>query len=272
MNFTTQLSYFLIFSLGLIVGSFVGVVIHRLPKSEQFISGRSRCPDCGHVLKWYDLAPIFSFLILSGRCRYCRNKISWSYPAIEICSGLIVAVSFLFLSPLGLAYWLFWVFISELFLILAFIDFRHFILPDSIIIAILISFVCYEIFGGKVAGISPVFSFGNLAAALILFLVFFLIWSFSNGKGIGLGDAKLAGLLGLVLGFWNSVFILYLGIIMGVAAGLALILSKRGNLKTKLPFGAFICFSAIISILFNYGIPDKLAVFFGQLLFRLNLF
>lgn len=260
------------FILGLIVGSFVGVVIHRLPKGEQFISGHSRCPDCGHALKWYDLAPILSFLILLGRCRYCRSKISWSYPAIEICSGIIVAVSFLFLSPSGLAYWLFWVFILELFLILAFIDLRHFILPDSVMAVILAAFVCYEILGGKVTGADLIFSFSNLAATIILFLVFFLIWNFSNGKGMGLGDAKLAGLLGLVFGFWNSVFILYLAVIIGVAAGLMIILSRKGNLKTKLPFGAFISFSAIISNLFNFGISGKIAEFFGQLIFKINLF
>ncbi len=266
------------FILGLIVGSFVGVVIHRLPKGEQFISGRSRCPDCGHALQWHDLMPVLSFLILLGRCRYCRNKISWSYPAIEICSGIIVAVSFLFLSPFGLVYWLFWVFILESFLILAFIDLKYFILADSVMAVILAAFACYEIFGGGIAGAGlparagSIFSFGNLAGAVLLFLTFFLIWSFSNGKGIGLGDAKLAGLLGLVFGFWNSVFILYLAVIIGVAAGLVLILSGRGNLKTKLPFGAFISFSAIISTLFNYGVSERIAEFFKYLLFKINLF
>jgi len=199
---------------------------------------------------------------------------------IEFCSGIIVAVSFLFLSPFGLAYWLFWVFILELFLILAFIDLRHFILPDSVMAVILAAFVCYEIFVGKVAGAGlsglveagSIFSFGNLAGATLLFLAFFLVWSFSNGKWIGLGDAKLAGLLGLVFGFWNSVFILYLAVVIGVAAGLTLILSGRGNLKTKLPFGAFICFSAIVSTLFNYGVFERVAEFFRQLIFRINLF
>ena len=260
------------------MGSFVGVIIHRLPKGEQFVGGRSYCPNCGHALRWYDLAPVLSFLILLGRCRYCRNKISWSYPAIEICSGIIVAASFLFLSPFGLAYWLFWVFVLELLLILAFIDLKHFILADSLMAVILAAFVCYEIFGGKVAEAGlpaqagSIFSFGNLAGAALLFLTFFLIWSFSNGKGIGLGDAKLAGLIGLVFGFWNSVFILYLAVIIGVLVGLALILRGRGSLKTKLPFGAFISFSAIVSVLFDFGISGRAAEFFRQLLFRLNLF
>ncbi len=199
---------------------------------------------------------------------------------IELCSGVVVAVSFLFLSPFGLAYWLFWVFILESFLILAFIDLGHFILADSVMAVILAAFACYEILGGKIAGAGPpglgeagsIFSFGNLVGATFLFLVFFLIWSFSNGKGIGLGDAKLAGLLGLVFGFWNSIFILYLAVIIGVAVGLTLILSGRGSLKTKLPLGAFICFSAIVSTLFNYGVFERIAEFFKYLLFKINLF
>lgn len=264
--------YSFTFILGLIAGSFVGVVIHRLPKGEQFISGRSYCPHCRHFLQWHDLVPILSFLILRGHCRYCRNKISPTHPAIELCSGIILVASFFLLSPLGLIHWLFWVFILESFLILAFIDLKHFILADSVMAVILAAFACYEIFGGRVAGAGSVFSFGNLAGATFWFLTFFLIWGLSNGKGIGLGDAKLAGLLGLVFGFWNSVFILYLAVIIGVAAGLVLILSGRGNLKTKLPLGAFISFSAIISTLFNYGVSERIAEFFRQLIFKINLF
>ena len=264
--------YSFIFILGLIAGSFVGVIIHRLPKGEQFISGRSRCPDCGHALQWHDLVPVFSFLVLLGRCRYCRNKISWSYPAIELCSGIIVAVSFLFLLPFGLAYWLFWVFILELLLILAFIDLRHFILVDSVMAVILAAFAGYEILGGRVAGADQIFSFGNIAGAIFWFIVFLLIWTLSDGKGIGLGDAKLAGLVGLIFGFWNSVFILYLAVIIGVAAGLIIILSRRGSLKTKLPFGAFISFSVIFFTFFGRDFSERMVEFFKYLLFKVNLF
>jgi leader peptidase (prepilin peptidase)/N-methyltransferase len=263
---------FLIFLIGLAAGSFVGVIIYRLPRGEQFVGGRSYCPNCGHILRWRDLVPVLSFLILLGRCRYCRNKISWDYPVIEVCSGIIFAASFFFLSPSGLAHWLFWVFILELFLILAFIDLKHLILPDSVMAVILAAFVCYEIFVGKVTGGNSIFSFGNLISAAFLFLIFFLIWSFSNGKGIGLGDAKLAGLIGLVFGFWNSFFILYLAVIIGVLIGLILILQGRGSLKTKLPLGAFIGFSAIVSTLFNFGASERIAEFFRHLIFRLNLF
>ena len=263
---------FLLFLTGLAAGSFVGAIVYRLPKGEQFISGRSYCPSCGHTVRWHDLVPVLGFLVLLGRCRYCRNKISPIYPVIEVCSGVIFAASFFFLSSSGLAYWLFWVFILELFLILAFIDLKHFILTDSVMAVILAAFVCYEILGGQVAGTGSIFSFGNLASAAFLFLIFFLIWSFSGGKGLGLGDAKLAGLIGFVFGFWNSIFILYLAVIIGVVVGLLLILRGKGSLKTKLPLGAFISFSAIVSVLFNYGASERIAEFFKQLIFKVNLF
>lgn len=147
---------------------------------------------------------------------------------------------------------------------------------------ILATFVGYEILGGQIAGASlpavalaqagSVFSLDNLAAAAFLFFVFFLVWVFSGGKGVGLGDAKLAGLIGLVFGFWNSAFILYLAVIAGALVGLALILSGRGSLKTKLPLGAFISFSAIFFTLFGYGVSERVAEFFKYLLFRINLF
>jgi len=266
------LSFVLLFLIGLIVGSFANVVIYRLPRGEQFISGRSHCPVCGHAIAWYDLLPVFSFLILGGHCRYCGGKISTVYPIVEICSGLIWLFSFWLLRPAGIIQWLFWVFILELFLILAFIDLKHFILADSIMAVILAAVACYEIFGGQAAGMNSIFSLGNLISALALFFVFFLIWVFSGGKGVGLGDAKLAGLMGLVFGFWNSVVILYLAIIIGVLVGAAIILMHRGNLKTRLPFGAFASFSAIFFVLLGRGIPEKAAGFFRYLLFKADLF
>jgi leader peptidase (prepilin peptidase)/N-methyltransferase len=263
---------FVIFLIGLVIGSFVGVIIHRLPNGEQFIAGRSYCQSCKRVLQWNDLIPVLSFLALKGRCRYCRGKISPVNLAVEILSGIIFAVSFFFLSPLGLAHWLFWVLVLELFLILAFIDLKFFILPDSVMAVIFAAFVCYEIIGGAVVESGSVFSFNNLACAAAWFLIFFLIWRFSGGKGMGLGDAKLAGLTGLIFGFWNSVFILYLAVAAGAAAGLMLILSGKGGLKTKLPLGTFIGFSVVFFILFGSGTAGKIGEFWGRLIFRLNLF
>lgn len=264
--------YIFIFLIGLAIGSFVGVVVYRLPRGERFVSGRSQCPDCGNNLGWRDLVPVFSFLILSGRCRYCRSKVSWSYPLIELFSGIIALTSFLFFSPAGLAYWLFWFFVLELFLILAFIDLKYFILPDSIMVLILAAFGGYEIIGGQNIGDVSIFSFDNLIGAIILFLLFLLIWSLSNGKGIGLGDAKLASLLGLVFGFWKAIFILYLAIAAGALVGLTLVLSGKGSLKTKLPLGAFVGFSVVFSVLFGQALFEKLDWFFKYLLFKINLF
>jgi prepilin signal peptidase PulO-like enzyme (type II secretory pathway) len=261
----------LVFLIGLTVGSFANVVICRLPR-KQSIGGRSYCPDCGRILRWHDLAPILSFLALLGRCRYCRNKISWSYPVVEICSGAIWLFSFLFWQPFGFADWLFWVFILELFLILAFIDLKHLLLPNSIMTAILASFVCYSFLGSGDGLVGLFFSPDNLASAAFFFFVFFLIWSFSNGKGMGLGDAKLAGLIGFVFGFWNSFFVLYLAIIIGALVGLALVALSKGGAKTKLPLGAFISLSAIFFVLFGQGVPEKMAEFFGHLIFKIDLF
>lgn len=261
--------YFLLFLIGLAVGSFVSTIVFRLPKGEQFVGGRSYCPSCKHRISWYDLIPLFSFLVLRGRCRYCRGKISLTYPFIEISSGIIFLVSFFLLSSSGLIYWLFWVFVLELFLILALIDFKLFLLPDSVMTVILVSFAGYGVLTGQSGYL---FSFSNLINAAFWFLVFFMIWSFSNGRGMGLGDAKLAGLVGFIFGFWDSFFIFYLAVIAGVFIGLILILKGKGNLKTKLPLGTLISFSVIFFTLFGHSISGKVSEFFKYLLFRVDLF
>lgn len=270
--------YFFVFLVGLAIGSFITVIVYRLPRGKGFVSGHSQCPNCGKDLKWRDLVPVLSFIVLSGRCRYCRNRISWIYPIVELSSGVVVLASFLFFSSAGLVSWIFWAFILELFLTLAFIDLKYFILSDSVMVMILAAFMIYGILERKAVSVIPfmkmgtVYAFSNLASAAFLFLIFFLIWEFSKGKWIGLGDAKLAALLGLIFGLWNSVFILYLAIAAGALIGLALVFSGKGSLKTKLPLGTFIGFSTIFFVLFGQGLADKMGAFFSYLLFKIDLF
>ena len=254
---TVSLTYVLLllpltgFILGLIVGSFVNVVICRLPRSQSVVKGRSKCPDCGKRLAWYDLIPIVSFLVLKRRCRNCKVPISWTYPLIELYSGLVFLVSYQLFSPDGLVNWLFIVFVLELFLILGLIDLRHLILPDSLLIVLL---------GGSlsVLAISKLFDIylgwpmsvaSSFIGAAILFSVLFVMWLLSKGQWLGFGDVKLAGIIGLIFGFWGGLAILYAAVVLGALLGLVLLLTHRANLKTKLPLGTFICLSATFYIL-----------------------
>ncbi len=256
--------YLYTFFLGLIVGSFVNVVICRIPRGQSIVRGRSKCPDCGRKLAWYDLIPVASFLALAGRCRTCGKKISPAYPAIELYSGFTVAVSYWFFAGSSWLAWLFVVFILELFLILAVIDLRHLILPDSLLTALLIGAIVWsstqKLIG--VAGRWQIFDFNSLAGAGVLFVVFFLIWLLSHGRGVGFGDVKLAGIVGLIFGFWSGLIILYLAIAVGAILGLTLLLTRRASLKTKLPLGTLICASATFYMLGGDVILDQLSIIF----------
>ena len=130
-----MLVWLILFILGIAIGSFLNVVSLRYEPGQKLmdfkiIGGRSHCPYCGKILSWYELVPLFSFLIQKGKCRNCEHKLSWQYPLVELLSGLI----FVFV-PLVASYWplvIIWLLIFILFLLLSIIDFRHYIIPDSI--------------------------------------------------------------------------------------------------------------------------------------------
>ncbi|MBI2063841.1 MAG: prepilin peptidase [Candidatus Yanofskybacteria bacterium] len=252
-----------IFFLGLIVGSFVNVVIFRVPRGESVVSGRSRCTHCGNKIYWFDLIPVVSFFVLKFRCKQCHQRISWIYPAVELYSGIIFLLVFSFAGQVGMVNRLFLVFILEILLALALIDLKNLILPDAIMLVMLSGILAcgiLEYSSGRY--LFNIFSFNNLIGAAVLFLTFFIFWFFSKGAWLGLGDAKLAGLVGLVFGLWGGLVIIYGAIIAGTVAGLVLLASHRANLKTKLPLGTFISFSATVYIFLGQGILEKVKPLF----------
>lgn len=259
-----MLWFIYIFLLGLIVGSFVNVVIYRIPRGRSIVSGRSQCPSCSKKISWYDLIPLASFLILGGRCRACGKKISPAYPAIELYSGFVFVISYWFFAGSGWIAWVSAIFILELFLILAIIDLRHLILPDSLLIILLVGAAVWSLAQKLVdrAGHWQVFDINSLAGTGVLFTIFFLVWLFSKGRGLGFGDVKLAGIIGLIFGFWGGLIILYLAVAVGAVLGLTLLLTHQANLKTKLPLGTLICFSASFYILCGNIVLNKLSLIF----------
>ena len=132
----TFLIYFFIFLFGLTIGSFLNCVIYRLEKSESFLKGRSYCPNCKHILGWQDLIPVFSFLILKGKCRYCQQKISWQYPLVELFTGLIFLFVFYILHST------FYILISCFLIVIFVYDLKYSLIPDKIIYpAIILSLI-----------------------------------------------------------------------------------------------------------------------------------
>ncbi|MFO7153041.1 MAG: prepilin peptidase [Bacillota bacterium] len=227
------------FILGLIIGSFLNVVIYRLPRGETVIWGRSRCPACGHVLAWRDLVPVISYLALGGKCRYCGEAISPRYAAVELLTGAVFAGIY---WHFGLAAELWkYLFLSCVLIAASFIDAEHYLIPDQLVAAGLVGGALFELGLGK-SGILPSLLAGAAAGGILL-----LVIALSRG-GMGLGDAKLAAVAGLFLGWPKALLALFFAVVAGGFVGALLVLLKRKGMKEALPFGPFISFGAVTAL------------------------
>lgn len=203
--------------------------------------------------------PIFSFVLLKGRCRYCREKISWQYPIVEILSGLIWVGFFWkvyglnslnslnFSDSLNFFYY---IFILSALLIIAVYDFKWKIIPDKIVypaIVVVLIFNLFEIL--KYQNIAIFFR--SLSVAIIAFLFFFLIYYFSKGRAMGFGDAKLAFLIGLFLNPASAVIAFTLSFIIGAAFGIILLGLGKETLKSQIAFGPFLAIGTFIAFFFS---------------------
>jgi len=221
---------------GLVVGSFLNVCVHRLPRGESLVQPGSRCPACGAALRWYDNIPLASYLVLRGRCRSCRGPISLQYPLIELLTAALFLLAY---RQGGLSAAL----LSDLVLlcalvVLAFIDLHHQLLPNVITYP-------GTALGLIFAGILPGRSLGAalLGAALgfgVLFLFAEIYFRWRGVEGMGLGDAKMMAMLGAFLGWQGAALALLIASLAGTAVGLGLLLARRGSLQSALPFGTFL--------------------------------
>ena len=226
-----MLNPIIVFVLGLIIGSFLNVVILRY-NTGRTLSGRSGCLTCGKKLNWSELLPVVSFIWQRGRCRGCRSKISWQYPLVELLTGLLFALIYWHLAgqwPEIIFYWL----IASLLIIITVYDFKHQIIPDKFVfIFILLALLKLNIVGG-------------LATALPLFF----LWAASRGRWLGFGDVKLALGIGLLLDWQFGLSALALAFWLGAFVGLFLIAWgktqlwrrwKSYTMKSEVPFAPFL--------------------------------
>jgi prepilin signal peptidase PulO-like enzyme (type II secretory pathway) len=253
-----------IFALGTIIGSFLNVVIYRFNTGKPISRGRSICMTCNKTLRWYELIPVFSFLIQSGKCRRCASSISHQYPMVELVTGLIfVFLSLHFLPILEysqsayVSVLILFMFLFSLLVVITVYDLRHKIIPDALVYTYaLFSFL--SVFVNQI-GVGSLFikpTMWNLLAGPVLAIPFALIWLVSKGRAMGLGDSKLilgiGWMLGISLGCSALIFSFWAGAIIGV---LGIVLSKKGmNMKTEIPFAPFLVFGALIAFFFHVDI------------------
>lgn len=229
---------------GLVWGSFLNVVIHRLPLGVSLVSPRSRCPSCEKPVAAYDNVPLLSYALLGGRCRHCKVGISIRYPAIELAVGAASLFAFLRHGvSLECAFEL--AFVAAM-VALIFIDFDHQILPNGITLP---GAALGLALAGPRGGVSFVDALlGALLGAGLLFLVAEVYFRLRKVEGLGMGDVKMMGMVGAYVGWKGVLLTLFLGSLSGTLVGIVVMAASKGDLRTKLPFGTFLGMGAIATV------------------------
>ncbi len=249
--------YFIVFIFGLTLGSFLNSIIYRLPSGESFLIQRSYCPYCKHKLGWKDLIPIFSFLILKGKCRYCHQPISLQYPLVELATGILSVLIFWIFNfgfDLAFGFWnLIFYLVIACFLIIIFVyDLKHYIIPDKIIYPAITLALIFN-FQLSIFNQFSILKF-SIYSALGAAAFFGAIVLMSRGKWMGVGDVKLAFFMGLFLGFPNILIALFLAFFIGAIIGIGLIISGKKTLKSEVPFGPFLVVGTFTALFWGQAI------------------
>lgn len=249
--------YFFIF--GLLIGSFLNVVILRLPVRKDMVKARSACPHCGTQLRWFHNIPVLSFLFLRGKCAFCGGKIAWRYPLIELLTGLI---SFWLMPEVisgpSLGLFFFYFAIACIFICQFMIDLDHHLLLDSLNLYLLAVFLSYSIFSFTWS----YWFFGGVIGFGAPLLVTWLFYKIRGQVGLGGGDIKLYGVLGTFLGPTGVMFTIFLSCFVGAVLGLTLIALGRTTKEKPMAFGPSILLVAAFQIFFPNQAHRLLLLFF----------
>jgi leader peptidase (prepilin peptidase) / N-methyltransferase len=230
----------IVFVFGLIIGSFCNVVIYRLPQGKSIVAPGSQCRSCGSSIRPWDNIPLLSYVLLKGRCRFCKEPISLRYPAVEVLSGVLyVLLYFKFgLTMIFAGYAL----LTSALVIVAFIDFDHKIIPN------IITLPGIAVGLGLSLGVLPITPPASLIGLISGGAIFYLIALISGG-GMGGGDIKLIAMIGAFLGLSGVLFTIFVSALSGSVVGLMLMLLGRKGRKDRVPFGPFLAFGAILYML-----------------------
>lgn len=269
------LVFFGIILLGLAAGSFLNVIVFRLGSGESILWGRSHCVSCKYVLKWDELVPVFSFLVLGGKCRLCHEPISLQYPVVELLTAGSFFLTYLrykdvlflnspfaaFLPPssieISFAFGLvFYLIVTFLLVGIAVYDWRTYIIAPALMIPFSILSVAGVFFGWL--GGQPLADISwTVATAAVVFFFFFAIFFFSKGRALGFGDAELAPAVVFFLGAAKGFLALLLSFWIGAIVGISLVVLGAAKMKSKIPFGPFLAAGALLAFWWGDALLGK---------------
>jgi leader peptidase (prepilin peptidase) / N-methyltransferase len=237
-----------VFGIGAVIGSFLNVLIYRLPKNANFVTGRSHCPRCSALVKWYDNIPLISFIILRAKCRSCHAPISWRYPLVELLTAgfFLLALHLYGLAPQAAIVSVFFC----LLLVVTAIDFEHYLIPDKITVPGMILGLAFSFVSPTVKPLDALI--GLVAGGASLYLLALIGDFVFKKESLGGGDIKLAAMLGAFLG-WKSIIIIFFGAaVLGLLyAVIVMIFSQRMRQERLIPFGPFLSLAALVALFFG---------------------
>lgn len=234
------LFYLYVFALGLIIGSFINVCALRYDTKEDAIHGRSHCPQCNHTLRYYDLIPLFSWIFLKGKCRYCKAKISIRYPLIELITAIVFVLIF---NKFLISYQtIIYLIIATTLIYAALVDMQIMIIPDRTHIILVICAIILILFNNTTL-------FDKLIGALIVSIPLLIIAYIT--KGMGYGDVKLMASAGLILGVKGIILSIIIGSILGSIYGIIQMRTNDANSKTEMPLGPHLIIAIIFTMLYG---------------------
>lgn len=251
------------FILGLIIGSFLNVVVYRLNQVESIL-GRSHCPHCKKKIRWFDNVPLLSFFLLSARCRDCGEKISWQYPLVEFSTGVVFAlIGHHFFLSFNSSTWSltgFYLVIFALLMVILVYDGKYMEIPMLILwlgVGITLAFFLY--FDWR--NFNDVVSFwdfrtiSGLFGGLVAFLFFFALASYSKETWMGFGDAYLGLLTGLIVGWPGIIAALMLSFAIGATISVGLIAFRKKTMKSQIPFAPFLIAGTFLVVIMSQAFP-----------------
>ncbi len=244
---------------GAIVGSFLNVVILRLPREgESVVFPASHCPSCKNSISWYDNIPIISFILLRARCRNCGMKISWQYPLVET-AMCAISLALFYRFYFSLTFAIYFIFCGALLAIIV-IDFHHQIIPDSISLPGIIVGFGVSFFNPVVTWQSS--GIGILLGGGILYAIAASYYFLTKREGMGGGDIKLLAMIGAFLGWQSLLFVIFCSSILGSLVGIGAMLKQKKGGKTMIPYGPFLSIAAIIYLFFYQEIHYMFVTFY----------
>ncbi len=246
--------YLLLFIIGACVGSFLNVVILRLPQKKSIVKESSHCPNCQKKLKAYDLIPVISFFLLGAKCRNCQKKISWQYPIVElVCAGLFIFLGYHYQILTNFANPIFYrdlVFVSTLLIIFV-TDLKYYLIFDAVTVPLMIFAFLINFF--ILSNSNNYWSvFINLIVSAVIGGGFFLLqYIVSKGKWIGGGDIRLGFLMGFMLGWPMILVALVIAYLVGAIISIFLVIGKKKKMKSEVPFGVFLSFATFVVLIWG---------------------